>query len=94
MRVPAVVPVIVTWQVPAALSAHVPPPEKVTAPVPDWLQAMVSPVTVPLNPDRVAVHWEVFVMPKVAGMQDTATLGVLTVNVTEPEVGWLLASPG
>jgi len=60
---PAVVPVTVTEQVPAAVRAHEAGEGRVTAPEPPaWIENVtVSPVTVPAKPAKVAVQEEVAV---------------------------------
>jgi hypothetical protein len=92
---PAVCPVMVIEQVPAPDRVHVAGVGKVTLPVPAvWLHVIVSPLTVPENPVRVAVHEDVEPTPTVAGVHEAVRVGVPMVSDADPMLARLFVSPG
>jgi len=93
---PAVAPFTVTAQVPPAERVHVVPDGNVTLPVPPIFDiVIVSPVTVPEKPDRVAVQELAAPTLKELGTHETSMVVVafVTVRVAVPLLAKLIASP-
>jgi hypothetical protein len=88
--------VMVTWQVPPAVSEQVlTPPLNVMLPVPPFCEkVMTSPVTVPVYPVSVAVHTELAATLKLVGLQETVTVSEPIVRVRVPRLAALLESTG
>jgi hypothetical protein len=94
MLPPALVPVALTEQIPPALRAQLGGLND-AEPAPLDCHVMLSPMTEPAKPDRVAVHVDEPPTVIVEGAHTTASLGVaiLTVTVLFHELAPLLASP-